>query len=155
MGEAAKNSNTEFWKEVIKDLTFDHPEQKPARRGGTNTIRVSMPSPFKWVTAWRDKEQQGGIFLRMEINPLSSTVNQFFIEHLEVLRDEVHKEIKIEYNEDKKGWEKAFFISFRSPDQKVTNETTLEVQKDWYVTYLNKFVTSSHPLIRKFNQIRL
>ena len=54
MGEAAKNSNTEFWKEVIKDLTFDHPEQKPARRGGTNTIRVSMPSPFKWVTAWSD-----------------------------------------------------------------------------------------------------
>ncbi len=50
---ATLSANREFWQRFIDQVIFDHPDQSKPRHGGNNWVRVLLPSPARWFTAYR------------------------------------------------------------------------------------------------------
>ena len=57
-GNQTRTMNKEFWDHFVQQLKFDNPEQSAPRRNGVNSIKAVIPEPFKWVTAWRSKNNK-------------------------------------------------------------------------------------------------
>lgn len=56
---AVKEANRAFWQSFIERACFDHPDQPPPRHGGNNWVKITLPSPARWVTAYRFKGRAG------------------------------------------------------------------------------------------------
>lgn len=59
---AAITANRSFWDRFIAETRFDHPEQPPPRHGGNNWVKIGLPSPARWLTAYRSRGR-AGLFL--------------------------------------------------------------------------------------------
>lgn len=77
---AAKEANKAFWQSFIDRARFDHPDQSPPRHGGNNWVKIMLPSPPRWVTAYRTKGRAGlyfvdepgsGLVERLAVDPSS------------------------------------------------------------------------------------
>jgi hypothetical protein len=55
----AKIENRRFWQAFIDQSHFDHPDQPQPRHGGNNWVKISLPSPARWITAYRYKGRVG------------------------------------------------------------------------------------------------
>jgi hypothetical protein len=57
MGDPARRAradeNRAFWQRFIDGARFDHPDQPAPRHGGNNWVKVPLPDPVGWVTAYR------------------------------------------------------------------------------------------------------
>jgi hypothetical protein len=147
MHQEVKQTNTLFWQKAISQITFEHPDQEPLRRGGNNWCKVSMPDPLKWITAWRTKDKIG-IFLRIAGEDIDF-YQQFFSERIDTLKAEISPDIRIEVPEGKDGWAEAFFLSLRLDDIDTLNLATETRQLEWYTEYLNKYVNYLRPLVNQ------
>jgi hypothetical protein len=147
MHKEVKQTNTLFWQKAISQITFEHPDQEPLRRGGNNWCKVSMPDPLKWITAWRSKDKMG-IFLRVTGENIDF-YEQFFSERLDALRAEISTEIRMELPEGKDGWAEAFFLSLRVDNVDTLDPSTENRQLEWYTEYLNKYVNYLRPLVNQ------
>ena len=144
MQQEVKQTNTLFWQKAISQITFEHPDQEPLRRGGNNWCKVSMPDPLKWITAWRSKDKIG-IFLRIAGDDVEF-YQQFFSDRMNSLKAEISPDIRIELPEGKDGWAEAFFLSLRLDDIDTLNPATEKRQLEWYTEYLNRYVNYLRPL---------
>ncbi|WP_162916759.1 hypothetical protein [Cohaesibacter haloalkalitolerans] len=63
---AKKEADRAFWQTIIDQMRFDHPDQIKPRHGGQNNIRIPMPDPVGWITAYRTKTGEGGIFFTLK-----------------------------------------------------------------------------------------
>lgn len=62
-----RDSNREFWQRFIDTARFEHPDQPMPRHGGNNSVRIPLPPPARWLTAYRSVgEGEAGLFLRCE-----------------------------------------------------------------------------------------
>lgn len=62
-----RESNREFWQQFIETARFEHPDQPTPRHGTNNSVRIPLPSPARWLTAYRSEgEGEAGLFLRCE-----------------------------------------------------------------------------------------
>jgi len=144
MHQDVKQTNTLFWQKAISQITFEHPDQEPLRRGGNNWCKVSMPDPLKWITAWRSKDKIG-IFLRIAGDDVEF-YQQFFSDRMNSLKAEISPDIRIELPEGKDGWAEAFFLSLRLDAVDTLNPETEKRQLEWYTEYLNRYVNYLRPL---------
>lgn len=55
-------ANRAFWQRFIDTVQFEHPEQAPARHGGDNWVRIPLPPPARWLTAYRLGVDRAGLF---------------------------------------------------------------------------------------------
>lgn len=60
--QASAAANRAFWQDFIDRAAFDHPDQPPPRHGGNNWVKIPLPSPARWLTAYRGKGR-AGLFL--------------------------------------------------------------------------------------------
>ncbi|RWP27781.1 hypothetical protein [Mesorhizobium sp.] len=79
-------SNRIFWRSFIDTVKFDHPDQPVPRHGGNNWVRVPLPEPVKWMTAYRSRDKLG-LFLA-----LSDDEGFAFYEWLEGQADALRQE---------------------------------------------------------------
>jgi hypothetical protein len=56
---AIRQANRAFWQRFIDGARFDHPDQPQPRHGGNNWVKIPMPSPGRWITVYRYKDQIG------------------------------------------------------------------------------------------------
>lgn len=56
---ATAAANRAFWQAFIDQVRFDHPDQPAPRHGGNNWVRIPLPSPARWITAYRWKGRAG------------------------------------------------------------------------------------------------
>ncbi|MEZ5903806.1 MAG: hypothetical protein R3C69_01395 [Geminicoccaceae bacterium] len=62
-----RESNREFWQRFIETACFEHPDQPTPRHGTNNSVRIPLPPPARWLTAYRSEgEGEAGLFLRCE-----------------------------------------------------------------------------------------
>ena len=54
-----RSENRAFWASFISQVRFDHPDQTVPVHGGNNWVRMTMPSPGRWITGFRDAGQVG------------------------------------------------------------------------------------------------
>ena len=64
--EASKTTEKNFWQAFIDDVQFDHPDQPKPRHGGHGWVRMQLPEPAGWMTAYRTKDGKGGLFIRLK-----------------------------------------------------------------------------------------
>lgn len=147
MNEEVKQANTLFWQKAISQITFEHPDQEPLRRGGNNWCKAALPDPLKWITAWRSKDKIG-IFLRLARDDIEF-YQQFFSDRIVSLREEISPAIRIETPEGKDGWGDALFLSIRLDDIDTLNPDTETFQIEWYNEYLNKYVNYLRALLNQ------
>lgn len=61
--EAAANPERDisraFWQRFIDMVQCDHPDQPPPRHGGNNWVRIALPPPAGWATAYRTTKEAG------------------------------------------------------------------------------------------------
>lgn len=67
-GRAARDpatvaANRAFWQRFINTVRFDHPEQSAPRHGGDNWVRIPLPAPTRWLTAYRTGDARTGLFV--------------------------------------------------------------------------------------------
>lgn len=51
--------NRAFWSRFIASVRFDHPDQTPPVHGGNNWVKIAMPFPGRWITAYRETTDVG------------------------------------------------------------------------------------------------
>ncbi len=59
-----KQATRAFWQSYIDAVAFDHPDQAKPRHGGHGWVRMAMPRPAEWMTAFRAKTGEAGLFMR-------------------------------------------------------------------------------------------
>lgn len=64
--EDFKQKTRIFWQSYIDNAVFDHPDQPKPRHGGHGWVRMAMPHPAKWLTAFRAKTGEAGLFMRFK-----------------------------------------------------------------------------------------
>jgi hypothetical protein len=52
-----------FWQRLIDGVRFDHPDQTSPTHGGPNWVRIALPKPARWMTAYRSGTKEAGIFV--------------------------------------------------------------------------------------------
>ena len=64
-GSNGKQSIYRDWWRPVVEMSFDDPDQEPPRLHWPNHVRVQMPYPKIWITAYRNETQNGasGVFL--------------------------------------------------------------------------------------------
>ncbi len=65
-GDVTKQKNRVFWQSYIDKAVFDHPDQTQPRHGGQNWVRMAMPRPAEWMTAFRGKTGEAGLFMHFK-----------------------------------------------------------------------------------------
>lgn len=60
-----QNQDRVFWQRFIDSARFDHPDQPPPRHGGRNWVKIDMPAPGRWITAYRIADGTTGLFLTL------------------------------------------------------------------------------------------
>ena len=151
-GNQTRTMNKEFWEQFLTQMKFDNPEQSAPRRNGVNAIKAVIPEPFRWVTAWRSKNNKMGVFARCASED-AEQIHEFFLEKKSLLDSELGSEVRLEFNKDGTGWEDAFFISIQnSAELDIYDRTTYEAQITWLSENLNNFVTTLRPLAREYSE---
>jgi hypothetical protein len=51
-----------FWERFIAGMQLDHPDQPPPRHGGEGWVRLDLPPPANWLTAFRSSKRMGAFF---------------------------------------------------------------------------------------------
>lgn len=64
--EASKSTEKAFWQAFIDRVQFEHPDQPKPRHGGQGWVRMQLPEPAGWMTAFRTKDGRGGLFIRFK-----------------------------------------------------------------------------------------
>lgn len=82
--------NRAFWQRFIDEIEFDHPDQPPPRHGGDNWVRISLPAPVGWMTAFRSggSKPEVGVFMTFGEKEGEREMFEMLRDDLETLRSE-------------------------------------------------------------------
>jgi len=153
-GNQTRTMNKEFWDLFLQQMKFDNPEQSAPRRNGVNAIKSVIPEPFKWVTAWRSKNNKIGVFARCASEDVDQ-VYEFFLEKKSQLESELGPEVRLEFNKDGSGWENALFISIQNDSVgDIYDRATYDSQIAWLSENLNNYVTTLRPMAREYSEVQ-
>ena len=148
--EIKKESNREFWSKIIKEIKIEHPDQEPPRHGGNNWIKLPLPSPLKWVTAYRARDNTYGVFIRFAIDEEADELYQFLESNMKYFKDEIDQSISLQYTKDKKSnWDNGIWLSINTRNTDI-DLSTYELQKDWIQKNVNGFTNALRGILNRF-----
>jgi hypothetical protein len=135
-------SNRTFWQSFIDTVKFDHPDQPVPRHGGNNWVRVPLPEPVKWMTAYRSRDKLG-LFLA-----LSDGEGFAFYAWLEGQADALRQEsdLPLKFEQGPIGSNKGQ-VSLTVPKAELVDDSA---QLEWLREGANRLVTLFRPLISRW-----
>ncbi|WP_218938145.1 hypothetical protein [Billgrantia lactosivorans] len=140
-GETPKMADERAWWEPLTRISFDDPEQEAPTYRPRNHIRVSMPYPGIWLTAYRYMTDGiCGIFLTGKKNELPRVLDTLNEERDQILIElpNVTSE-RYQNNSDRLG-----FASYAQLDDFATDDEC----RAWLAQQLNKFVNAFRPRLK-------
>ncbi len=148
--EVKKENNREFWTKIIKEIKIEHPDQEPPRHGGNNWIKLPMPSPLKWITAYRARDDSYGVFIRFAMDEDSDKIYQFLENNIKYFKDEIDASLSLEYVKNKKkNWDNGIWLSINTRNTDI-DLSTYELQKNWIQKNVNGFTNALRGILSKF-----
>jgi len=134
---ATKEANRSFWQRFIDTVRFDHPDQPAPRHGGNNWVKILLPAPARWLTAYRNATE-AGLFITLE-GDASGVAFDRLQEQAAVLRDETGLDLAFarERAEPFKGT-----IAVKRP---LTGFDNPEAQIAWFCGAANRLVSAFRP----------
>lgn len=130
--DAKRAENRAFWQRFIDTVEFDHPDQPRPQHGANNWVRIPLPAPARWLTAYRNKGDVG-LFLSGRAH---SQMFDMLAQDIDAIRAEVG------------------LPDLRTTERSGGPNTTLAIMLDaskfdddeallnWFRVYSNKMVTS-------------
>lgn len=140
-GGSLDSAERRKWWAQLEDLTFDDPEQEPARWVWPNNLSTPMPTRGLWLSAYRSKRYgECGVFLGGRAEPLRAAT-------LRLLEQGVlaHLPPGTVVGQNNNG----FSIKRREADF-----TGVEEEHRWIAETMNAFVTAIRPRLKPNNQGR-
>ncbi|MFB9980917.1 hypothetical protein ACFSQQ_22680 [Mesorhizobium kowhaii] len=83
-----RNINRAFWQQFIDQVHFDHADQLLPRHGGDNWVRIPLPDPLGWMTAFRSTGARGEVGLFLTFRDEDGQLFDNFHNDMEGLRNE-------------------------------------------------------------------
>lgn len=110
---ASKSAEKAFWQAFIDQAEYDHPDQPKPRHGGHGWVRMAMPEPAGWMTAFRTKEGRGGLFIRFKGDEGEQAVAEIGAAKAQ-LEDDIGHQLNIE-TKNQHPYEAVVSINFAGP----------------------------------------
>lgn len=129
--QQVRAANRAFWQEFIDTVRFDHPDQPPARHGGNNWVRIPLPSPARYLNAYR---LNGGVGLSLVAEPGSDVFERLAWDIEDLRRETDIAGLRSSRGSD--GAAKGLFIETHAPGP------TEADQLAWFRTHANRLVTA-------------
>lgn len=138
-GEQRREADAAFWQAFCDRVRFDHPEQPPARRGGFGWVKLPMPDPIKWITAYRTAKGTAGFFFR-----LKGDEGMIISEELNAARERLEAEIGVPITvQDRKDDPFEIMVDMAFPGDPFDDEAFLA----WLLEKANRVVSVLRPFI--------
>jgi hypothetical protein len=134
-----RRENRRFWQKFIDTVRFDHADQPRPIHGLDNWVKIPLPAPIKWVTAYRTDEgcAQIGLFLGK-----SATRNAAFLRELARRAREIRSKTGLDLKPNRS-------FGIRREIQWDAPSTEPE-QLAWLTEHANKYVNVLRPLLNEF-----
>ncbi|MBZ9873182.1 hypothetical protein LB542_20260 [Mesorhizobium sp. BR1-1-9] len=135
-----RSMNRAFWQQFIDQVRFDHPDQPPPRHGGDNWVRVPLPEPLGWMTAFRSTGTRAevGLFLTFRDQDGQTLFDDLQVD-IEQLRNESGLDLVARLKTAAPFYAELGVFRARS------EFTTDEQQLDWLCDAANRFVSLIRP----------
>lgn len=62
---AGRDRHRAFWQRFFSQVRFDHSDQPPPGYGARNWVKIDLPSPARWLRAYRSTGNRAGLFLTL------------------------------------------------------------------------------------------
>lgn len=142
-GERRREADAAFWQAFCDAVSFDHPEQPPARRGGYGWAKLPMPEPVDRIAAYRTAKGTAGFFFRFK-----GDEGQIIYDELSAARPKLEAEIGATINEqDRKDDPFEIMIDIAYPGDPFDDDAYLA----WLVEYANRVVSALRPFLSQFS----
>lgn len=129
------------WWSPLEGLTFDDPEQQPARFTYPQNLRTPLPWPGTWLTAYRTKTGQCGVFIGGRQEQLRELTR-------ELIADGVLEELPAGTREGRDGL--GLIIIRREAEF-----GSIQAEQQWLARTMNDFVNVLRPRIKRLERERL
>lgn len=132
-----RSQDRTFWHRFVEAAAFDHPDQTPPRHGGHNWVKISLPAPAGWMTAYRNKTDIGLLM------PLKGEDGRALFERLEIELPELKADSGLDLTSSATAHDPfEGEISVKRDRASFANE---DEQLGWVVDAANRFVTMIRP----------
>lgn len=141
--EEKKEWYTQFWKELVEELEFDDPGQVKPNPGKAQNLYV-YPSSHKkaWISAYfAPSSNRVGVYFRTA----NDQEGREIVSALEDQKDDMVKELN---NEVTLEWQRQGTIIKRMDYLDIFLDENREVLKNFFKTWLNKFVNVLRPRLK-------
>lgn len=140
---ASKLSERTFWQGFIDQVRFEHPDQPAPRHGGHAWVRISMPEPIGWITAFRASRNRGGLFMRFKGDEGEAAVSEIEAAR-SALEDAIGVPMRIDVNKHD-PYEATVSVDF---DGSTTND---EAYLNWLLHTANAVVSVFRPFLHQIH----
>ncbi|WP_339855997.1 hypothetical protein [uncultured Nisaea sp.] len=140
---ASKLSERAFWQSFIDQVRFEHPDQPGPRHGGHAWVRIPMPEPIGWITAFRASRNRGGLFMRFKGDEGEAAVSEIEAAR-SALEDAIGVPMRIDVNKHD-PYEATVSVDF---DGSTTND---EAYLNWLLHTANAVVSVFRPFLHQIH----
>ena len=140
---ASKLSERAFWQSFIDQVRFEHPDQPGPRHGGHAWVRIPMPEPIGWITAFRASRNRGGLFMRFKGDEGEAAVSEIEAAR-SALEDAIGVPMRINVNKHD-PYEATVSVDF---DGSTTND---EAYLNWLLHTANAVVSVFRPFLHQIH----
>jgi hypothetical protein len=139
-----RRHNREFWQRFIDEINFDNPDQQQPRHGGNNWVRIDMPPPATWLTAYRTANQIG-LFLTLKGNDGANLFDAWSGQ-----KGELEKECGLELRFEASPSEGTFKGTIAT-SLLISAQFPAEEQHQWIKDAANRLVNLFRPRLSQWN----
>ncbi|MDT8880911.1 hypothetical protein RSO68_15695 [Halomonas saccharevitans] len=140
-GESVAVANERAWWEPLARISFDDPEQESPLYRHRNHIRVPLPYPGIWITAFRSMGEGGcGVFLTGKKSEIPQVLDALNEEREQILGELPHgTNERQQHDPDRPG-----FASYARLSEFATDDDC----RNWLAQQLNHFVNAFRPRLK-------
>ncbi len=136
-GRSPKQAEYRQWWAPIIGMQFDDPDQEPPRLYYPNNVRVALPWPKVWVTAYRFGDE-AGVYLRDSNSP---DIVPMLAAHIDAIRTELPEDTEFREPDSRR----SFSIITRRPASDFADD---EAMVAWLSATINAYVNTFRPRLK-------
>ncbi len=140
---AQKSFDRVFWQTFIDNAQFDHPDQLKPRHGGQNWVRLELPKPANWLTAFRAKDKNAGFFIS-----LKNEDGERVFAKINAAKQQLETDLGFEFEINlQKSIPFEATISFNYENQTLDDDALMK----WLLDRVNRITNTFRPFISQIN----
>lgn len=143
--ESIRQSEFRRWWKPVLDAQFDHPDQEPAVLHWPNNIKLKLPWPSTWVTAYRIRKNNNQNIIGISTGG-RAFADQEIISKLEPFRESILSELPEGSMFRKSQLSDSYVYAIQRDSSEFASDKECT---DWIIKSLNCYVNAFRPRIKQ------